>query len=397
MTFYYKSKDKYELEYQKRKDGISSYQLPIKIKSNDSFICFPLDLVNVLNSIYKKSDELNSIIDVLPEISSTKYLKDCLIEEVILTNKIEGVHSTRKEITDIIEKVPSKNIKRFEGLVQKYLVLINQQEEIQLNTCKDIRNLYNEIVLPEIEKEDAPDGDFFRKGPVSVYSETQKLKHQGTTPPEKNIIISMEHALYTLNDEKLPELVRIAIFHYYMGYIHPFYDGNGRLSRFISSYLIAKNINAFVGLRLSYMVKERQSEYYTAFDISNDLKNKGDLTSFVLSFLDFIHSSIENLIEKMKFGLEKLNYYYYLLDERFSSQQNLYKSILFTLVQNALFSERAMDMHELCDTCDKSIPTIKKAINEINEKQELITKYRDGHKIVFKINLEELEQQFSNN
>ncbi len=32
------------------------------------------------------------------------------------------------------------------------------------------------------------------------------------------------------------------------------------------------------------MVKERQSEYYTAFDISNDLKNKGDLTSFVLSF-----------------------------------------------------------------------------------------------------------------
>ena len=51
----------------------------------------------------------------------------------------------------------------------------------------------------------------------------------------------------------------------------------------------------------------------------------------------------------------------------------------------------------LCDTCDKSVPTIKKAINEINEKQELITKYRDGHKIVFKINLEELEQQFSNN
>ncbi len=45
----------------------------------------------------------------------------------------------------------------------------------------------------------------------------------------------------------------------------------------------------------------------------------------------------------------------------FSSQQNLYKSILFTLVQNALFSERAMDMHELCDTCDKSVPTIKKS------------------------------------
>ena len=86
---------------------------------------------------------------------------------------------------------------------------------------------------------------------------------------------------------------------------------------------------------------------------------------------------------------------YYLLDESFSSQQNLYKSILFTLVQNALFSERAMDMHELCDTCDKSVPTIKKAIYEINEKQELITKYRDGHKIVFKINLEELEQQFN--
>ncbi len=30
-------------------------------------------------------------------------------------------------------------------------------------------------------------------------------------------------------------LVSIAVFHYLFGYVHPFYDGNGRMARYLSS------------------------------------------------------------------------------------------------------------------------------------------------------------------
>lgn len=46
-------------------------------------------------------------------------------------------------------------------------------------------------------------------------------------------------ALCVLDREDIPLIIRTAILHFYTGYIHPFYDGNGRFDRFVSAYLLA--------------------------------------------------------------------------------------------------------------------------------------------------------------
>ena len=46
----------------------------------------------------------------LPSIALNQYIKTCLIDEIKMTNEIEGVYSTRKEINDILDNLKNKNI-----------------------------------------------------------------------------------------------------------------------------------------------------------------------------------------------------------------------------------------------------------------------------------------------
>lgn len=106
--------------------------------------------------------------------------------------------------------------------------------------------------------------------------------------PESVIIKYITKSLEFLNRDDVNFLFRIAIFHYLFGYIHPFYDGNGRTSRFISSALLYENMRTdILAFRLSYTLKQNINEYYKVFKECNDPKNKGDLTPFVYMFFSY--------------------------------------------------------------------------------------------------------------
>ena len=74
------------------------------------------------------------------------------------------------------------------------------------------------------------------------------------------------------------------------------------MSRFISSYLLKREFNTLVALRLSYTIKNTKNEYYKAFDLCNNKKNMGELTFFLNYFCDVIDESIDSLTENMESG-----------------------------------------------------------------------------------------------
>ena len=389
---FYKKPTEYESIYDARFKGEASIKLPIKIHENVGFIFNTNEITKLLVKIYKTINKINLLRTHLPNIAINSYIIKSLKDEIALTNEIEGVRSTRKEIEDAIDSIKNDKSARFKGLVDKYFKLISN-EIIPLNNCEDIRTIYDALVLPEIEKENLPDGILFRKEPVQVVSATQKEKHRGIMP-ESKIIESLDLCLDFLKNDDIDSLIKISAFHYLFGYIHPFYDGNGRTSRFISSYLIKNELDILLALKLSYTVKNNINKYYKAFDVCNDRKNKGDITFFVVTFLELLSQASDDLYTKIADLNDQLNYYNNIINTLVNEKvlNDKQAKCIFILCQNRLFDDTYMNMNTLTELLEKSDTTTRKILKSL-ESKNLLVKSRNKNQYLYSANLDSLSSQ----
>lgn len=389
---FYKKPTEYESIYDARFNSEASIKLPIKIHENVGFIFNTNEITKLLVKIYKTINKINLLRTHLPNIAINSYIIKSLKDEIALTNEIEGVRSTRKEIEDAIDSIKNDKSARFKGLVDKYFKLISN-EIIPLNNCEDIRTIYDALVLPEIEKENLPDGILFRKEPVQVVSATQKEKHIGIMP-ESKIIESLDLCLDFLKNDDIDSLTKISAFHYLFGYIHPFYDGNGRTSRFISSYLIKNELDVLLALKLSYTVKNNINKYYKAFDVCNDRKNKGDITFFVVTFLELLSQASDDLYTKIADLNDQLNYYNNIINTLVNEKvlNDKQAKCIFILCQNRLFDDTYMNMNTLTELLEKSDTTTRKILKSL-ESKNLLVKCRNKNQYLYSANLDSLSSQ----
>lgn len=389
---FYKKPTEYESIYDARFNSEASIKLPIKIHENVGFIFNTNEITKLLVKIYKTINKINLLRTHLPNIAINSYIIKSLKDEIALTNEIEGVRSTRKEIEDAIDSIKNDKSARFKGLVDKYFKLISN-EIIPLNNCEDIRTIYDALVLPEIEKENLPDGILFRKEPVQVVSATQKEKHRGIMP-ESKIIESLDLCLDFLKSDDIDSLTKISAFHYLFGYIHPFYDGNGRTSRFISSYLIKNELDVLLALKLSYTVKNNINKYYKAFDVCNDKKNKGDITFFVVTFLELLSQASDDLYTKIADLNDQLNYYNNIINMLVNEKvlNDKQAKCIFILCQNRLFDDTYMNMNTLTELLEKSDTTTRKILKSL-ESKNLLVKSRNKNQYLYSANLDSLSSQ----
>ena len=222
-------------------------------------------------------------------------------------------------------------------------------------------------IIEEIKNDDEkslPDGQIFRKESVSVYSPTNIELHKGLYP-ESKIISAMNEALNILNSDEIEPLISISIFHYLFGFIHPFYDGNGRTDRFISSYYLTRYLNPLIGYRLSYTIKQDQKKYYDAFEITNNPRSKGDLTYFIISFLQTLYSSMNNLRKALNSRKDSLDSFRKRIErivtesDKKEKEKEKYFELLFLLTQVELFSKEGISIDDIAHYLSLSKQSIK--------------------------------------
>lgn len=367
-SLYYEDRERYEEEYGSRFASEYAHHLPFRIKEYEAFYVVTPEIQKMLVTVRQTDKRVGKLCRELPNIALEQFAERCLIDEIVLSNKIEGVRSTRKEISTAIYSTDHSRKQRFLGLVNKYDKLLSG-ENIPLETSRDIRTLYDEIVLEEVVAADAsnaPDGLIFRKDSVSVTTATQKEIHQGLYP-ENRIIEAMDAALAYLNDEKEDILLRTSVFHYLFGYIHPFYDGNGRLNRFISSYMLSKELETVMSYRLSYTVQNNLKNYYDAFSLCNNPISRGDLTPFVEMFMKIIDTSMISLEEALIKRKELLDRLVKKIPSLPGGDDELRAQIYYLLIQAELYSDSGITTEELMSLTGKSRETIRKKMLVMKE------------------------------
>lgn len=395
---YYKQNNEWFPEYQKRFNNLFAKHLDITIKEFNRekefqlFYCHTEYIVTLQNKIMFDFLRLQKLFNLLPGAGIDQFLKSCMIEEIQSTNEIEGVRSTRQEIREAIFAQGKYNPDvRLWGIVNKYNKIING-ENIKLKTCEDIRNLYDDFILDEIKRNntsDIPDGNIFRKNSVDIVSGTQKTIHRGVYP-ESKIIDYMTKALQFLQDDSVSIFIRIAVFHYLFGYIHPFYDGNGRMSRFITSYFLSKNLHPTIALRLSVLIKQHKNDYYKLFENTNAQINCGDLTPFIIWSLEFIASAITSTYKLLFEKYELFSSLNQKLDEMLKNEDKTTKRVYNVLLQAAVFSDMGATSHEIVQTLKLSKRTIDARIKEIPN--EILLADKTSRPYHYKLRLSFFEQ-----
>ena len=312
---YYKNKDKYESVYKSRinNEVVEKISLPYKIKQKTPISLYFLPSIKTMAMVeaIKKNDK---ILMFLARGFKEKY-KDYLFIDLIAndleaSNLLEGIESNKDEIIYSTKKILEEkkpNDKRFGRALNSYRLLLDNK----LNppkTNEDIRTIYDNITSGEIEKDNLPDGKFYRKGPVYIQragSVSGQVIHQGVSG-EDEIAYNMECMMDFMEESNLPSLIKIAISHYYFAYTHPFYDGNGRVGRFLSAIYLKKDYSYLTALSLSKGSLIERTTYYKAFDKTNDPISKGELNFFVDSFLELIIKGQESILEFFNKSTENL-------------------------------------------------------------------------------------------
>ena len=384
----------YKEEYEYRFNDENTIHLPVNIGDNTAFICQTPEIYKRIISIERLDKNISELYFSFPDIAIDQFTTRCLIDEILLTNDIEGVHSTRKEIGEILQDLSTHNKRnRFVGLIAKY-VMLERRQPMSFKTCQDIRKVYDDIFYEEIkanDPENLPDGEIFRRSGVEVQSAAQRVIHKGLMP-ESRIIETFEQSLSVLNDNDIDIFIRIAVFHYLFGYIHPFYDGNGRTSRFISSYLLSRELTPLIGFRLSYTIKENISKYYKAFEVCNDPHNKGELTPFVDMFLSIVEISMQQLLETLEEKKQKWDYYWKRIKLLPSADKaNMFK-LYDVLIQASLFSNIGIGRDELIKHMGLSENTVRNRLKLIPD--IMLIENRQKGKKYYLLNLEEADKLF---
>lgn len=374
---------------EERKNYDSTLQIGLKIKPEkqknkyDLYYVPTLETMNIIRKINLEDKRIAELYEKLPDIAKESFYIDIVSSEIQNTNNIEGVESKREDIVYTTKKVVKNNINnknddlKFLSIVRSYTAIKNMNNDStsdesvrKINDVKDIRKIYDSITAEGVAEENLPDGELFRKGVVYIQGKKGTL-HDGVSNADNSepIIKELLSKLVDFINTQDCNLIKNAIFHYYFGYVHPFYDGNGRTARFISSLILQEEYSWLTACSLSQGVNKKRNLYLKAFESTNSLAMQGEMNFFVDSFLKLINIGQNEILENLysKTILLEAAYDVIKSDERVLSDEKMF-NIVYSAVQMYLFGNNDyLEIKDIEDLADCGNAKARKYANNLCE------------------------------
>lgn len=339
-------KSENERQAHERLTSSSSFRTGIDIGTGELFLDVPRELSLITEKVLRAERKVSQLWRNLPGIACGAYVRNLIVDEVVCTNEMEGVRSTRKQIEEALDSIEGKGqedrrAKQFIEFANLYLGLTSGDIAFP-EKPEDIRALYDAVVAGTLKPGDAPDGELFRAYGVDVKAPTDRVVHRGIEP-ESSIVQYLGLMIDLVSSEDMPEVYSALLSHYLFEYIHPFYDGNGRTGRFLLALYLSNPLSLPTTLSLSRVIAEHKGAYYKAFSITEDPLNHGEATFFVLQMMDLIKIAQDELVAELSARRDALTEAESRL-ESVRDEENLSEracGMLYQVVQVSLFGTNA--------------------------------------------------------
>ena len=322
-----------------------------------------IEIFNMLLVLNKKILELDFIINSFTNFSKKQIIQSFIIDEIESTNKIENIFSTKHDIFKIINEVSMSKEKKIISIANAYKYLLDNEGKY-IKTCQDIRNIYDLVLNDAIEKNDLPDGIYFRHGDVYVANGIKNI-HIGIAG-EENVNRLMEEFVNFYNS-KNDTLIKMILCHFMFEYIQPFYDGNGRLGRFLFSNGLFLETKSYFSFTIAMAFLHEKNKYYKAFQEANDRYEFGCLNTFVESILEILINQTDLLIKKLNFEKNKLDTF------KYDFKMTKLEEKIFKLISEAsVFSYFGVSNEEIIKETQVSKRTLISTLNKFKENNILV-------------------------
>ncbi len=229
-----------------------------------------------------------------PQETKGSYGIKAMEEEIAYTLLIEQVDFSRESVGEIMAgRAPkSEGEERIYGM-KKGLDFISSAEN--LITVENIYKLYSLAIASCLREEDRLlPGKKYRHDSVFVVG--SKLEHTGL--PHEKLMTYMADFVCFINEESgINDLSKAAVIHYYLAYLHPYFDGNGRMARLLHLwYLVQKGYPSALFVTLSEHIEKSRDAYYKAYSQIHKnslLSGLTDITPFLIYFNDNVYSKLD--------------------------------------------------------------------------------------------------------
>lgn len=226
-------------------------------------------------------------------VSAPAYLSDALSVEAISSSRLEGAVTTEAVAREILRKQKPPKNKDEQMIVNNHhaMQFIRSKGDVPL-TPEFICEIQRMVTADTLKNPD--DSGAFRTTDdvVVVNSKDGEVVHH---PPAASEVPRLVAALCEfVNRENScpfvhPVITAIAL-HFLIGYIHPFYDGNGRTARTLFYwYLLSRGYEVFSYLPISKSITESPRKYRDAYVATEE--DDLDLTYFILHSVSCIQKA----------------------------------------------------------------------------------------------------------
>lgn len=349
------------------------------------FWLYPSDtIMRKAHEIEKLGRELDAKINNESPFAA-EFKLDSTIEEAITSAIYEGANSTRAKAQELIETNALPKSKDEWMVINNYRAMMwlkeNQNTPLTLSL---INQIYEIVTQNTLSSDDANYSGKFRDDRVYVYSSSNELKHEGAE--HLKIEAALNEAIDRVENSPryFPVLLKGIIMHYFISYIHPYFDGNGRTARTLFYYMSIKNKLNFVELlSVSAYLKNHGKQYEKSFE--KVIKNDFDMTYFIDFNLDALEEALKRVNNKINF-LSTIN--------NLKFKLNLSAHQVGLLQKLALHKFRTYDIESYARAISKSREIARQELKQLAE-LGLLEESKNGKKYIYKINKKNLHKQLN--
>ncbi len=309
------------------------------------------------------------------EGQSLKELKNiATIRSVGASNRIEGNKMSDKEVDMLLQQLDITNLadrdaQEVAGYFEAMDLITESYENISI-TESHIKSLHNRLMK-------FSDKDQWHKGSYKTHNNAVEASFIDGT---RQVIFRTTEAGFATEDamrqlvdwykteKEVHTLIKTASFVYDFLSIHPFQDGNGRLSRLIATLLLLKTGYKWIQyVSFEHEIESRKSAYYQTLRSCQAQRPNENITAWIMFFLNCLKNIQLQLMAKLKKSGQE-------------AQLSVKEKSIFLIIQD----RPNIQSGEIADKLSIPAPTVKRLLAGLFNKG-MIEKQGNGRSVSYTV------------